>query len=301
MADKVNPVGGSGDKEGRDSACTPKWLAELLGKFDLDPCSNPRSHIKAARRLMLEEKSDGLYPNLGPGGYCQGIVNYKGEVVRQLVDVIKPTCFTFINPPYARGEVVKWVKHWRHTRFCFLLRWDPSTEWFAELICHCTHVWFPARRINFEPPPGVKFSSNPFPHALYLRDPDQQMLDSLSSAGYLMPIDQDLLSLYLDADEGSTERDDGEGGASAEGENRSSSGGDGAKRDDSGVRERGGGTEGPRERDAKSGCGDCLDCKEGRGCTFQPRKKEQAINAINEGIAKYIPLSPPHWPKWSLD
>lgn len=200
----VNPAGGSGKSEGRDSWCTPKWLADLLSTFDLDPCSNPRSHIRASRRLMLEEESDGLYPHLGPGGYALGNGCYVTgrKTTRQYVDIVKPACRTFINPPYAHGEVIKWVRHWRHTRFCFLLRWDPSTAWFAELIPHCTHVWFPPRRINFEPPPGVKSSSNPFPHALYLRDPPQDLLDRLVKNGFLLAIDDELLSLYLDVDDG---------------------------------------------------------------------------------------------------
>lgn len=190
----VNPVGGSGTDEGRDSWCTPKWLAELIGEVEYDVCTNPRAHIRATRRkLMLENDDDGLPDKqYGPGFY----------VVRSRnVDMLMPAARVFCNPPYARGQVIRWVRHWRHTRFIYLLRWDPSTEWFGELICHCTHVWFPARRINFEPPPGVKSSSNPFPHALFLKDPPPELLDRLGAAGYLMPIDQDLLALYLDGDD----------------------------------------------------------------------------------------------------
>lgn len=229
----ANPAGGSGKSEGRDSWCTPKWLADLLGKFDLDPCSNPRSHIRASRRLMLEEGSDGLYP-------------------------------------YAHGEVLKWVKHWRHTRFCFLLRWDPSTKWFAELIPHCTHVWFPARRINFEPPPGVKSSSNPFPHALYLRDPDQEMLDALAANGFLFPVDQDIISLYLDADDGHAERtgDTGDAGEEAP-RGPSGSGGDaggGPAKVLEGIPD-----DKPKERPKKEGCGVRVG-KYGIDCAFQAKR-----------------------------
>lgn len=274
---KVNPAGGSGDKEGRDSACTPKWLADLLGKFDLDPCSNPRSHIQAQRRLMLENGSDGLYPNLGVGGY----VYSKRLGGRQYVDAVTAKCFTFINPPYARGQVIRWVKHWRHTRFCYLLRWDPSTEWFGELICHCTHVWFPARRINFEPPPGVTFSSNPFPHALYLRDPDQEMLGRLSTAGYLMPVDQDLLALYLDADDRLADRADGpskpgEGAAKPAGGGGTSTGGSDRQVGQEST---------PTTR---AGCGECVDCKEGRGCVYTAQTKSDKIDAINRDLSAWL-------------
>jgi hypothetical protein len=266
----VNPAGGSGDKEGRDSACTPKWLAELLGKFDLDPCSNPRSHVQAQKRLMLESGDDGLwlYDKTGePGLIKERQIRGKGANDFYGIDrtaIIGKTCYVFINPPYARGQVIRWVKHWRHTRFCFLLRWDPSTEWFGELICHCTHVWFPARRINFEPPPGVTFSSNPFPHALYLRDPDQEMLDRLSTAGYLMPVDQDLLALYLDADDRPVERTDGPG---KPGEGAAKPAGGGGKGAGGGDRQVG--------QESTPTC-ECIGCKTGvGGCAFKARTELQ--------------------------
>ncbi len=91
----------------------------------------------------------------------------------------------FLNPGYSRGEVIKWVQHYRETRFIYLLRWAPDTKWFAALHPRCSHVWHPDRRIDFEPPPGVKASSNPHPHALYLREPSQDLLDRLDTAGYI--------------------------------------------------------------------------------------------------------------------
>jgi len=66
--------------------------------------------------------------------------------------------------------VLRWIRAYAHTRFCFLLRFDPSTKWFAELYDVCELVAIPrGRRINFEPPPGVKASSQTFPHALFYR------------------------------------------------------------------------------------------------------------------------------------
>lgn len=128
----------------RDSWCTPKWLADKLGYFDLDPCSNERSHVNAAVRLDGSPGKDGL---------AWPIV--RGDKV-------------FVNPPYSRGQVSRWVDryadHWDAT---FLLRWDPSTAWFRSLMRRVGFVFFPKDRIEFEPPPGVAASSNPFPHALY--------------------------------------------------------------------------------------------------------------------------------------
>jgi hypothetical protein len=158
-AKRVNPAGGSGDAEGRDGYCTPKWLADLIGPVDLDPCSNERSHIQAAEHYY------------GPGS---------GDCGLELGPHVSPNTTVFINPPYGKsttggGTVKKWVDAYKHTRFIFLLRFDPSTAWFDELIKTTNYLWFPSKqsaesRISFEPPPGVKTSSNPFPHALYLRE-----------------------------------------------------------------------------------------------------------------------------------
>ncbi len=42
-----------------DSMCTPKWLADKLPIVDIDPASNPRSHIRARWSYSLEKKLDG--------------------------------------------------------------------------------------------------------------------------------------------------------------------------------------------------------------------------------------------------
>lgn len=139
----------------RDSWCTPQWLAEALGGFDLDPCSNEHSHIWADRKGGLVYGLDGLRFNP------------------------PSTERVFINPPYSRGQVARWVAHYKHTDFCFLLRWDPSTAWFRELMDVTNYVWFASRRINFEPPPGIASSSNPFPHALYFRSRPPTSLEGL--------------------------------------------------------------------------------------------------------------------------
>jgi hypothetical protein len=287
----VNPAGGSGEDEGRDSWCTPKWLADLIGRVDFDPCSNSRSHIRADLSIQKGDGCDGV-PDGSPRAYLWMYVQNS---------ISEDKC-VFINPPYARGQVIRWVKHWRSTRFIFLLRWDPSTEWFAELIPHCTHVWFPGRRINFEPPPGVKASSNPFPHALYLRNPSRGLLDRLSSAGYLIPIDQALLDFYIAGDhpddhDGQPERDHGadEEGAAPQG---GAGGSGGEARKDVGAVE---GLqkwipaepkktkwivddhwpvlydsyqEAPRFKEARKACGECQACRYDLGACFWKNGQE---------------------------
>lgn len=145
---KINPVGGSGEPE-RDGACTPEWLTDLIGHVDVDPCSNPRSTVRSAVRHCGGPDDDGL---LAAPTYDSGTR-------------------TFVNPPYSRGQVLAWVEAYRHTDFIFLLRWDPSTAWFRALMPHVTNVWFASQRLEFVPPPGVTFSKNPYPHALYFANP----------------------------------------------------------------------------------------------------------------------------------
>ena len=130
----------------RDTWCTPRWIAEAVGEWDLDPCSNSRSHIRAAQSCNLMRGEDGLAfaADVGPGARV------------------------WINPPYSAGQVIRWIRAYRHTRFCFLVRLDPSTEWFAELYAASSLILVPAgRRVDFDPPPGVKASINPFPHAMF--------------------------------------------------------------------------------------------------------------------------------------
>lgn len=190
----VNPVGGSGTEEGRDGWCTPAWLARVIGRVDLDPCSNVRSHISAINEIF--EVEDGL-----GGSHPWAPVPSHWRV--------------FCNPPYVRGQVLRWVRHYRRTNFIFLLRWAPDTEWFRELWPVCWGAWFPNVRINFEPPPGVESSSNPFPHALYLRrEPAGEFLDRLLASGYLVRNERRCDSVSVPASTSPT-GGTGRGGASA--------------------------------------------------------------------------------------
>jgi hypothetical protein len=182
----VNPVGGTGGA-GRDSWCTPEWLADVVSgeyEIDLDPCSNERSLILAKQAVTLKHDSTGIADPARPGTYrVDGAVRAAGTLAR-----------VFINPPYSRNAVAQWVRHYGHTDFIFLLRWAPDTTWFGELWPKCWGAWFPKKcevnpsgRINFEAPPGVDTSSNPFPHALYLKsEPKGKFLDRLSATGYLV-------------------------------------------------------------------------------------------------------------------
>lgn len=141
----VNPVGGSG----RGTYCTPPWLTALIGEVDLDPCANESGTVQATRKL-----------------YGRGAPEDDGLAIAPTVDA---ETRTFVNPPYNAGQVIKWVRAYAHTDYIFLLRFDTSTVWFAELLKDTSYVWFPyLTRINFVAPAGAdKPSNNPFPHALF--------------------------------------------------------------------------------------------------------------------------------------
>jgi hypothetical protein len=140
----------------RDSWTTPLWLTDALGGFDLDPCSNSRSRVIASRSFDLVRGEDGL----------------------ELAPTVGANTRVFINPPYSSGQVMRWVNAYSHTRFCFLLRFDPSTAWFRLLYQNSGAICVPRKRVNFDPPPGVKAFSNVYPHALFfarLEDASEQI------------------------------------------------------------------------------------------------------------------------------
>lgn len=154
----ANVNGGSGDAE-RGTWCTPKKYAHAVGPWDLDPFSNRRSHVAAARRCALEDSGNGLLDPAVTGSYSAPPAFGRADASTRV----------WIQPPY--DIVDQAIAHYGHTRFCALLRFDPSTEWFAQLWALTTVVAIPfGERLEFEPPPGIEASANPYPHAFYYRD-----------------------------------------------------------------------------------------------------------------------------------
>lgn len=130
----------------RDTWCTPSWITAAIGVFDLDPCSNDRSLVQSGTRFELARGQDGL----------------------ERAPTIGHDWRVFINPPYS--DVSPWVAAYGHTRFCFLLKLDTSTKWFADLHASTELILIPRKRVNFVPPPGVprdKAIAQQFPHALF--------------------------------------------------------------------------------------------------------------------------------------
>jgi hypothetical protein len=130
----------------RDTWCTPRWITEAIGTFDLDPCSNERSTVSARTTMSLERGCDGLAH----------------------AEDVEPDWRVFVNPPYS--DVPPWIAAYGHTRFVFLLKLDTSTRWFADLFARTQLILIPRKRIQFDPPPGVppeRAIAQQFPHALF--------------------------------------------------------------------------------------------------------------------------------------
>lgn len=190
-ATRANVKGGSGDED-RGTWCTSKEWAHAVGPWELDPFSNPRSHILSAVRCMLEDGGDAfggeLGPSRAPGSYLTGNAHGATPAYGRADELTR----VWIQPPYEL--VAEAIAHYGHTRFCALLRWSPDVKaWFPELwrrtavVCH---PW--CERMEFEPPPGVEKSGDmPFPHALYYAH-EADVTDEVRARCLVWRVDHDL-------------------------------------------------------------------------------------------------------------
>lgn len=169
-------------EEQRGAWCSPVEYTEAVGPFDVDPFTNPRSTLVASRMCMLERGDDGfgLDRRDTPGTYYRNPNGDRALVkdselwfttTPEPVDpygIATEETRVWLQPPY--DIVMEALKHYGHTRFTALLRLDTSTKWFDHLWMISEVIMVPKRdRLEFVPPPGVKASSNPFPHGLFYR------------------------------------------------------------------------------------------------------------------------------------
>ena len=182
-----NVRGGTGDPV-RGSYCTPKYVADAVGPVDLDPFSNEHSHIQAAVSLSLARGEDG-FGDKAPGSFLvsmEQVERLAPGLRRDLAPVgivqatnaralLRATALTktWIQPDYT--ETLLAIRHYLHTRWIALLRFDPRPEW-NEIIGGAAG-WIGVlsnspghRSFEFDFPPGVdRGAGNTFPHALYAR------------------------------------------------------------------------------------------------------------------------------------
>jgi len=131
----------------RDAWATPAWLTALLPHVDLDPCSNPFSTVKSSRTYSLEAGQDGL------------ALPWDGSV--------------YVNPPFS--NILPWAyklgEHGCDAPAAFLVNADHSTLWWRELTVSLDHALMFRKRIQFNPPPGIKPSTNNKAQALLMNEP----------------------------------------------------------------------------------------------------------------------------------
>lgn len=125
-----------------DEWCTPKWLADLIGCFDLDPCSNASSHINALSSCSLNHPAAKRHDGLA--------FDWSRESV-------------FCNPPYS--NVAPWAARLaaHDAPWCALVKLDPTTKWWAALMSANPTVAPFRKRLKFEGPQSMTAN---FPSAL---------------------------------------------------------------------------------------------------------------------------------------
>lgn len=118
-----------------DSYCTPAWLTAMLPLVDLDPCSNPRSTVRARRAFSLEKKLDGLAQP------------WRGSV--------------FLNWPYSApgpwaAKLVEELTAGRCTEAIVLCKLDASTAWWKTVTSvGQPELWMFDKRLLFDEPPAI--------------------------------------------------------------------------------------------------------------------------------------------------
>jgi DNA N-6-adenine-methyltransferase (Dam) len=115
---------------------TPKWIIDRLGPFDFDPCAaDPRPWDCAA--INLTERDDGLARRWPRDNRI------------------------WLNPPFDRYEVAKWIGRLaEHGNGIALLHARTEAGWFEPIWQHASAILFLADRLKFCRPDGSEQSAN---------------------------------------------------------------------------------------------------------------------------------------------
>lgn len=131
----------------RDAWCTPKWLCDALPFVDLDPCSNPRSAVRAKKKYSIEAGQNGI------------LLPWFGLV--------------YVNGPYSDLTPFAQkldVDYPKIGGAGFLVNADHSPEWWHTLTKRL-HLRLDFNvRLEFDPPPGVEPSKNDRPQTMLMDD-----------------------------------------------------------------------------------------------------------------------------------
>jgi hypothetical protein len=141
---------------------TPRWLLDALGPFDLDPCAaDPRPWSCAAENYTQ-----------------RGLERaWRGRV--------------FLNPPFDRYEVGKWVRRLaEHGSGTALLHARTEADWFAPVWQSASGILFLADRIHFHYPDGSRARANSGAPAVLVAFSayDLERLEQSKIAGHLATV-----------------------------------------------------------------------------------------------------------------
>jgi hypothetical protein len=127
---------------------TPKYVTDLLGPFDLDPCAAPSPRPWSTAATHFEEfEVDGLQEN------------WFGNV--------------WLNPPYG-DKAEAWLhKLASHGGGIALIFARTETAWFQRVMKYDWLMFFPQGRLSFYKPDGEKASGNAGAPSVFLAIGDE--------------------------------------------------------------------------------------------------------------------------------
>jgi hypothetical protein len=117
---------------------TPRWILDLFGPFDMDPCGHPGWNTA---QKHYYEPDNGLYQS------------WDG--------------FVWCNPPYG-VQTADWVERWcKHDNGLLLVANRSDTKWWHEAARHSTGAFFPKGRIHFMTTEGKELKGTAFSSILF--------------------------------------------------------------------------------------------------------------------------------------
>ena len=160
---------------------TPEWLCQLLGRFDLDPCSNSRSFVEAEHRFVFEFEIIARDAELLAADAELAGMHAEAKKLRRQARAIRAQMpeqidgllaswsgSVYFNPPYS--DPLPWaIKAAAYQNpWVTLLKLDTTTKWFRTLM-EAGAEWAPLNKRLTYVQPGKAMTAN-FSSVLIWRD-----------------------------------------------------------------------------------------------------------------------------------
>jgi len=136
---------------------TPRWVLDLFGPFDMDPCGHPG--WKTAEKHFYES-DNGLAQEWNGMLWC--------------------------NPPYG-VQTADWVERWvKHPDGLLLSANRSDTKWWQEAMKHSDAAWFPRGRISFLDNDGKEVKGTAFASVMFGRGEGAKRLERAKHLGLIL-------------------------------------------------------------------------------------------------------------------